>query len=92
MSFGNASLSIHLLRGLFGFAALLAAAWGHDRIGWPALLLLPAAVWALKGCPICWTIGLFETLASRIFRAADDEAPAAAESRCPEACTARQTQ
>lgn len=92
MIFGNASLALHLLRGLFGFAALLAAGFGHDRLGWPILLLLPAAIWALKGCPICWTIGLFETLAAKIFRTADAEAPAAAESRCPEACTARQTQ
>jgi hypothetical protein len=30
-----------------------------------SLLLLPVALWALKGCPVCWTIGLIETLTAR---------------------------
>jgi len=68
MAFGNRTILIHLVRGGLGFAALYAAIDCYDVIGWPALLMLGVALWALKGCPMCWTIGLFETAAAAIFR------------------------
>ena len=67
MMFGNRSLGLHLLRGLTGFGALYLALAGYPVFGWPALLLIGVAVWLLKGCPVCWTIGLFETLAHTVF-------------------------
>ena len=73
MAFGNRSLSIHLARGGLGLGALFVALRGYDVVGWPALLLIGASVWALKGCPICWTIGLFETFAAKILRSADPD-------------------
>ena len=68
MMFGNTSLSMHLLRGVLGIGALLAGVWGLATVGWPALIALPFAIWMLKGCPMCWTQGLFETLAYRAAR------------------------
>ena len=71
MAFGNRSLAVHVLRGVLGFGSLVLALKGYDIVGWPALLLMGVAVWALKGCPICWTIGLFETLAAKVLMSAD---------------------
>ncbi len=65
MLFGNRSLGLHLARGLLGFLCLaIGIAYGR-QIGLPAVLLLPAALWAMKGCPTCWLVGLGETLAQR---------------------------
>lgn len=52
----------HLLRGL-GAAALVAAAL-HSALGPPwasSLLLIPAAL-LLRGCPMCWLLGLVDRL------------------------------
>ncbi len=65
MTFGNRSLGIHLARGLAGLLCLYVAIAYGRQIGLPAVLLLPAALWAMKGCPTCWMVGLGETLAQR---------------------------
>jgi hypothetical protein len=62
--FASKSLAGHVSRGALGLGALAAAAHFADR-GWPPLLLLPIALLALRGCPLCWTIGLIETLWAR---------------------------
>ena len=72
MTFGNPSLRVHVFRGLLGFGTLVLALRGYNTIGWPAPSLLIVSVLALKGCPICWTIGLFETVAMKMFSFADD--------------------
>lgn len=74
MTFGNRSLVVHLVRGIVGALALFAALRGYDAVGWPALLLVGVTLWAFKGCPICWTIGLVETVAFKILTAHDDPA------------------
>lgn len=52
----------HLLRGL-GAALLVAAALFPDGgPSWAAVLLLPAAALLLRGCPMCWLLGLAERL------------------------------
>ena len=63
LGFGNRTVGLHLLRGLAGAAALATAVWVGSI--WLALWLVPATLWAWKGCPTCWTIGLIETLARR---------------------------
>lgn len=70
-TFGNSTLLLHLARGILGFGALVLALKGYDIYGWPALLLLAVSLWALKGCPVCWTIGLFETVAFKILALAE---------------------
>ncbi|MED7953351.1 hypothetical protein [Streptomyces sp. BE303] len=60
--FASASLPRHLLRGAVGFGSLVGAFALVPVVGPVALLLLPVGVLALRGCPMCWTIGLLETV------------------------------
>jgi hypothetical protein len=68
MTFGNQSILAHLVRGALGFGSLVLALRGYDVIGWPALPLMGITVWMLKGCPICWAIGLAESVAFKFLR------------------------
>jgi hypothetical protein len=65
--FASKSLGEHLLRGLIGVGALVAAA-AYGGLGWPLLVLLPMALVALRGCPACWTIGLVQTVWAKVRR------------------------
>jgi hypothetical protein len=65
--FASNTLTEHVLRGAAGLSALwLAVAIAADR-PWASLALGVVVLVAFRGCPICWTIGLFET-ASRQWR------------------------
>lgn len=59
--FASNSLLEHLLRGLIGAVSLWWAIEisGMHPIGSVALGLVTLA--ALRGCPLCWTMGLLET-------------------------------
>jgi len=60
--FGSAFLGAHLMRGAAA-AALLAWAIVHQTARpWLSLGAGVAALVALRGCPMCWTVGLVETL------------------------------
>src|SRR5262244_643039 len=60
--FGSAFLGAHLMRGAAA-AALLAWAIVHQTAQpWPSVAAGVAALVALRGCPMCWTVGLVETL------------------------------
>jgi hypothetical protein len=60
--FGSAFLGAHLMRGAAA-AALLAWAIVHQTAHpWLSLGAGGAALVALRGCPMCWTVGLVETL------------------------------
>ena len=64
--FASKSIGEHLLRGVFGalaaaFAVLLAPA--HSLV---ALGFVPIAFVALRGCPICWTVGLAQTVMAKL--------------------------
>jgi hypothetical protein len=63
--FASRSLAEHLARGVVGlgtFAAAMPLAPSHP---W-ALALLPLAFVALRGCPMCWTMGLVETVVAKL--------------------------
>jgi len=66
MMFASKTLLEHLVRGVIGFGAVILAinlARAPDLLGQgAALALVLSALVALRGCPICWTMGLFETL------------------------------
>ncbi len=64
--FGNRTISLHIIRGILGFGALYGALATMETTVWPSLLLLPAALYFLKGCPMCWTVGLIETVILRV--------------------------
>jgi len=60
--FGSAFLGAHLMRGAAA-AALLAWAIVHQTAHpWLSLGAGVAALVALRGCPMCWTVGLVVTL------------------------------
>ena len=63
--FASRSLIAHLLRGAIGIALLAWAVFHQSQV----VLSLAAgvgAMFALRGCPVCWTIGLIETIGQRI--------------------------
>src|SRR5436305_3993736 len=57
------STSVHLVRGAVGLIAAGLAVALLPRIGALSLALLPLAALAWRGCPTCWAVGLFGTLA-----------------------------
>jgi hypothetical protein len=66
MVFGNRTLLLHVAKGLGGFGALGVSLATMNSTIVPSLVLLPLSLYLLRGCPICWTIGLFETIVMRI--------------------------
>jgi nicotinamide riboside transporter PnuC len=64
--FASKTIAAHLLRGVIA-VALIAWALLHQSPN-PAIAVAAgvAAVAAMKGCPMCWTIGLLETIGERI--------------------------
>jgi hypothetical protein len=63
--FASRSLAAHLVRGGVGLGALAATALWAPHAAWLALPLLLLALVALRGCPMCWTIGLVQTWLAR---------------------------
>lgn len=63
--FASKSIMAHLARGVAGLGALAAAAVLAEGHPWLALALLPVALVALRGCPMCWTFGLIQTVLAR---------------------------
>jgi hypothetical protein len=64
--FTSKSLTEHLLRGMIGFGSVFSA---FELIAAPSILssiaalgLIGVALFALRGCPMCWTVGLFNTV------------------------------
>ncbi|NKX90089.1 hypothetical protein [Nocardia coubleae] len=71
--FASASLPRHLTRGVVGFGALIGSIALLPLIGVISLLLLPVGLVALRGCPMCWAIGLAQTLSrGRLRRSCDN--------------------
>lgn len=72
-SFAGATVPRHLARGLLGFGALAGALILLPTIGPASLLLAPIGLLALRGCPMCWAIGLAQTVsAGRLRRSCTD--------------------
>lgn len=64
--FASESLAEHLVRGLVGLGALAAVVALGSTHPWLSLLGLPVALLALRGCPLCWTVGLVQTAYARL--------------------------
>lgn len=60
--FASRSLAGHLVRGIAGIAL---GAWAirHQDDTVAAFAAAAGALLAFRGCPVCWTIGLVETVA-----------------------------
>jgi hypothetical protein len=63
--FGSKSLIGHLLRGLTGFVAVYWA-FMHQSEPVLAVLAVGVALVLFRGCPVCWTVGLMETIAGKL--------------------------
>ncbi len=61
-TFASTSLPRHLLRGAIGFGALVGALALIPVFGPLTLVLAPIGLLALRGCPMCWAIGLIQTI------------------------------
>jgi hypothetical protein len=64
--FASRTVTRHLLRGGAGLSLLAVALLLLDTHPVGAIGLAVAAVVALRGCPMCWTIGLIETITHRV--------------------------
>lgn len=62
--YASATVPRHLARGAVGFGALIASLALLPVVGPVSLLLAPVGLVALRGCPMCWAIGLAETLSA----------------------------
>jgi hypothetical protein len=66
--FASRTVSGHVLRGAVAFILLYAAIrQQHAHPVWSLLAGLMALV-AMRGCPVCWTIGLVESIHQRLPR------------------------
>jgi len=64
----STSVGIHLLRGLAALGLIIGALYSssYGSIGFVfAALAFVSAIVLLRGCPMCWLVGLFETLRQR---------------------------
>jgi hypothetical protein len=58
---------------VIGFGGLIGSVALIPITGPISLLLLPVGLVALRGCPMCWTIGLIQTLSrDRLRRTCED--------------------
>ena len=64
--FGSRSVVWHLTKGAFGVAALVLASLLTPQYPWALFVGVPAALIAFRGCPLCWTMGLVETVSARL--------------------------
>ncbi|MFD0339633.1 hypothetical protein ACFVH0_13195 [Streptomyces sp. NPDC127117] len=62
--FAGDTVPRHLARGAVGFGALAGALTLLPVVGPASLLLAPVGLIALRGCPMCWVIGLVETISA----------------------------
>jgi hypothetical protein len=64
--FASKSITEHLVRGTIGIGAIIAAlqvftleaSWG--KLAAAAFLMVALVAW--RGCPMCWTMGLWQTV------------------------------
>ena len=63
--FASNTFSEHIFRGAIGIGALWIAVATSATHPWGSLVLGVVVLTAFRGCPICWTIGLFETAHQR---------------------------
>ena len=60
--FKSRSVVPHLVRGIAGFGFLYIVLHYGPGLGWWTLAPAAAALVCLRGCPMCWTVGLIETV------------------------------
>lgn len=71
--FASKSLPEHFIRGALGLACLYIgyklAGPAHSYMAFgTGLAFFGLSLWALRGCPVCWTVGLINTVAGLLHR------------------------
>jgi hypothetical protein len=64
--FASKSVVAHIFRGVIAAALIV---WALDNLSTEPIFALAAgaaAVVAMRGCPLCWTMGLFETISETL--------------------------
>jgi hypothetical protein len=71
--FASKSIPEHIVRGCIGTAGLVAAVWA---LSFPEIISVIGAsgfflvsLVAFRGCPVCWTVGLLNTILQTAFKA-----------------------
>ena len=64
--FGSPTITGHLSRGVIGGGALTGAVVWSSSHPMFAMLAVLTALAAFRGCPMCWTIGLVETISAKV--------------------------
>jgi hypothetical protein len=64
--FASNTLTEHLARGFVGIGLLVAATLLSSAHPVLALMLVAPALFSLRGCPMCWTMGLGQTLVAKL--------------------------
>ena len=67
--FASNTLVEHVLRGAVGIAALYYGLITAETHPLGSLALGGVVLLVFRGCPICWTIGLVETIRQRVGKA-----------------------
>jgi hypothetical protein len=60
--FASKSLAVHLTRGALGISLFAYGASLAESKPLIALIFILGSLIPLRGCPVCWTVGLIETL------------------------------
>ena len=63
--FKSGSVIEHIFRGVLGFGLLGVGLLYSVVLGWWTLVPLAGALVCFRGCPMCWTAGLVETVLQR---------------------------
>jgi hypothetical protein len=63
--FASKTVVAHMVRGLIAAALIVCALVLQSTEPVFAVAAGVAAVAAMKGCPLCWAVGLFETISGR---------------------------
>lgn len=64
--FASKSVAEHLIRGGIAATAIYLTIAHGDEFGALGLGLVAVGLVALRGCPMCWAVGLFDTVSSRV--------------------------
>jgi len=64
--FASKTIAAHIMRGVIAAALIPWALLHQSSDSAFAVAAGVAAVFAMRGCPLCWTMGLLETIGARI--------------------------
>ena len=64
--FGSTSIAAHLTRGVIAAALIAWAVLDESSNPAFAVIAIVLAIVAMRGCPMCWVLGLVETVGNRM--------------------------